>query len=159
MPDTVMRQHLSFQAQDAMGFGKSSSWTVTLWISADGKLLHASILLRGASVLDSTAEAVLNAGYGISATENGKFCFGWWTKSYNSHIMTLFVNTKPSFSIFLNILARSCSSSLVSVVWPPCFTSGSSRPSRARARLSVKAVKPMSKRGFGFNLCLRFLIA
>ena len=71
MPDSVIRQHLSFHALDSIGFGRSCSWTVTLWISALGKLTHASVITRGSSVLDSIADIVTRAGYAVSAAEKG----------------------------------------------------------------------------------------
>ena len=55
----------------ALGFWRSSTWTVTPWVTAEGKLIHLLIIMRGESVSRDVYRAINAHGFSVITSENG----------------------------------------------------------------------------------------
>lgn len=67
VPDTVKLTNIG----SAISYGRSGTWTVTLYLNADGRIFHWSIIVRGQKVDESLKAYVLSAGGHIMAAQNG----------------------------------------------------------------------------------------
>ena len=56
MPDCPKKAHVV--GARAIGYGRSVSWTLMPWTTANGNLLHTTLILRGQSISQDVVEAV-----------------------------------------------------------------------------------------------------
>jgi hypothetical protein len=67
IPDSVKL----VQYGQAIAYGRTGSWSVVLYLAADGTLISFTLILRGVSVETNVAKAAMDAGGAVTATPKG----------------------------------------------------------------------------------------